>query len=296
MAVFIDRRTLLRALAALPSALPLGTSAQAVAAATPFTRARLARGLVAHAGATAMELYHRHPHDPREEVVQPDDIRLQTRLTLRNHKEVLDWIGVDWRHVVKLTRYQTRMDESPAIDAVIDSYFGGWRPAQTIYQVGGLSSPQARLEIDLWVDPAGRRQAQGLRPVRPRPEFTEPQPFSLAIEIGPDQDLVFCSGITAYPPDVDPWNPGSFSVPGDPAERGRLAAEHLDRILQAARSSWQQIVFNVNWNAPGGGAVDVNARYGTVCTRSRPRRPIAPSPRKGRCPASSRSCSSPGWR
>jgi 2-iminobutanoate/2-iminopropanoate deaminase/2-aminomuconate deaminase len=264
MAVFIDRRTLLRTLGALPAAWPLGALAQARGSAggPAFTRVALSRGIIPHAGATAMELYHRHPHDPREEIVQPTDIRLQTRLTLRNHKEILDWLGLGWRNVVKITRYQTWMDETPAIDAVVASYLGGHRPAQTIYHVNGLSSPQARLEIETWVDPLGARQAKGLRPVLPRPEVTERQAFSLAVEIGPDMDLVFFSGLTAYPPDVDPWNPGSFSVPGDPTERARLATEHLDRLLKAAGSSWQQIVFNVNWNAPAGGGMNVNARYG----------------------------------
>jgi enamine deaminase RidA (YjgF/YER057c/UK114 family) len=181
---------------------------------------------------------------------------------MRNHKEILDWLGLGWRNVAKLTRYQTWMEESPAIDAVLRSYFGDHRPAQTVYQVNGLSSPQARLEIEMWVDPRGMRQMTGLQPVTPRPEVTERQAFSLAIEIGPDMDLVFFSGITAYPPDVDPWNPGSFAVPAGPAERGRLATEHLDRLLKAAGTTWQQIVFNVNWNAPAGGGMNVNAQYG----------------------------------
>ncbi len=281
MAVFIDRRTLLRTFATIPAMLPLRASATAHPStsargavsevegqtrtgtgAAPFTRVPLARGIIPHAGGTAMELYHKHPHDPREEVVQPEDIRLQTRLTLRNHKEILDWLGLGWRNVVKVTRYQTRMEESPAIEAVFRSYFGDWRPPQTIHQVSGLSSPQARLEIEMWVDPRGSRQAKGLRPVVPRPEVADRQAFSLAIEIGPDMDLVFFSGLTAYPPDVDPWTPGSFTVPGDPAERGRVATEHLDRLLKAAGSTWQQIVFNVNWNAPAGGAMNVNAQYG----------------------------------
>jgi 2-iminobutanoate/2-iminopropanoate deaminase/2-aminomuconate deaminase len=281
MAVFIDRRTLLRALGALPAVMPPWASAamhpstdargalsevegqtRTGAGAAPFVRVPLARGIIPHAGGTAMELYHKHPHDPREEVVQPDDIRLQTRLTLRNHKEILDWLGLGWRNVIKVTRYQTRMDESPAIEAVLRSYFGDWRPPQTIHHVTGLSSPQARLEIEMWVDPRGTRQAKGLRPVVPRPEVTDRQAFSLAIEIGPDMDLVFFSAITAYPPDVDPWNPGSVAVPADAAERGRLATEHLDRLLKAAGSTWQQVVFNVNWNAPAGGGMNVNAQYG----------------------------------
>lgn len=288
MAVFIDRRTLLRTVGALPFVMPLRPRAAAhpstvargtlsevegqtrPGAAAAFLRVPLARGIIPHAGATAMELYHKHPHDPREEVVQPEDIRLQTRLTMRNHKEILDWMGLDWRNVVKLTRYQTRMDESPQIEAVLRSYFGDWRPPQTIYQVSGLSSPQARLEIDMWVAPAaairprpsGPTNVPGLQPIVPRPEVDERRVFALGIRISPEMDLVFFSGITAYPPDVDPWNPGSFRAPADPAERGRLATEHLDRLLKAGGMTWEHIVFNVNWNAPAGGGINFNERYG----------------------------------
>jgi 2-iminobutanoate/2-iminopropanoate deaminase/2-aminomuconate deaminase len=177
MAVFIDRRELLRTLgrggvaAAAAGVVPSFTPecAQAAQAAQPqrgnvrmrVVRVPLANGIIPHAGGTSMELYHKHPHDPREEVVQPEDIRLQTRLTMRNHKEILDWVGLGWRNVVKLTRYQTRMDESPQIEAVLRSYFKDWWPAMTIYEVAGLSSPQARLEIDMWVAPAGTRVVVG---------------------------------------------------------------------------------------------------------------------------------------
>ncbi|MGH9253480.1 MAG: RidA family protein [Vicinamibacterales bacterium] len=177
MAVLIDRRDLLRVLGAGGMALAGGT----VATLTPppaeasaqsgavrgangrvmFVRVPLVNGIIPHAGGTAMELYHKHPHDPREEVVQPDDIRLQTRLTIRNHKEILDWVGLGWRNVVKLTRYQTRMEESKQIEEVLRSYFKDWWPAMTIYEVSGLSSPQARLEIDMWVAPAGTRIVVG---------------------------------------------------------------------------------------------------------------------------------------
>ena len=175
MAVLIDRRYLLRVLAgggaaatALTSFAPEWAGEAVHASQAPrgsarmgFVRVPLADGIIPHAGGTSMELYHKHPHDPREEVVQPEDIRLQTRLTIRNHKEILDWVGLGWRNVVKLTRYQTRMDESPQIEAVLRSYFKDWWPAMTVYEVSGLSSPQARLEIDMWVAPNGTRVTVG---------------------------------------------------------------------------------------------------------------------------------------
>src|SRR5215216_1307359 len=140
-----DRRSVLRAIgwggiaAGAGSAitlLPGVTAAAAQGAAAPasaggrvmFVRAPLGNGITPHAGETSMELYHRHPHDPKEEIVQPEDIRLQTRLVMRNHKEILDWVGLGWRNVVKITRYQKRMDETRQIDQVLASYFKDWWP------------------------------------------------------------------------------------------------------------------------------------------------------------------------
>jgi 2-iminobutanoate/2-iminopropanoate deaminase len=121
----------------------------------------LSNGIIPHAGETSMELCHKHPHDPREEIVQPEDIRLQTRLVMRNHKEILDWMGLGWKNVVKLTRYQKRMDESKQIEEVLASYFKEWWPPMTVYEISGLSSPQARVEIDMWVVPNETRVVAG---------------------------------------------------------------------------------------------------------------------------------------
>ena len=126
-----------------------------------FVRAPLASGIIVHAGGTSLDLYHKHPHVPEEETLQPDDIRLQTRLCLLNHKEILDWMGLGWRNVVKLTRYQKRMSESKQIEEVMAGYFKDWWPAMTAVEIGGLSSPQARLEIDMWVVPDASRVQAG---------------------------------------------------------------------------------------------------------------------------------------
>ena len=120
-----------------------------------FSRASLQHGIVPFSGETAMDLYHNHPHVEKEEVVQPEDIRLQTRLTMRNHKEILDWMGLGWKNVVKLTRFQKRLEESKQIEEVLASYFRDSWPPMTVYEIDGLSSPQARLEIEIWVVPDG---------------------------------------------------------------------------------------------------------------------------------------------
>lgn len=280
MSLHLDRRELLKTCAwgsvvvgaggAITSVSPAWAQTAAPRAGTPritFVRAPLQNGIIPHAGETSMELYHRHPHDPREEIVQPEDIRLQTRLVMRNHKEILDWMGLGWGNVVKLTRYQKRMDESKQIEEVLASYFKDWRPPMTVYEINGLSSPQARLEIDMWVLPNAMTQTtpgkiKGIDPIFPRPEVTNRQAYAPGIKISKDMDLVYFSGITAYPPEVDPWNPGTFKMPADPAERSKMATDNLDRLLKAGGMTWQHIIFNVNYTAPGGGGINFRAQYG----------------------------------
>lgn len=99
-------------------------------------------------GATPSPLYHQHPHVP-EEHVQPDDIREQTRRALESIKLVLDAQGLEWRHVVKVTKYLTDMREADAMHEVMRETFGDWRPASTMICVNNLSSPGARIELDM---------------------------------------------------------------------------------------------------------------------------------------------------
>lgn len=99
-------------------------------------------------GATASPLYHHHPHVPAEHV-QPDDIREQTRRCLENIKLVLDARGLTWRSVVKVTKYLTDMREADDMHAVMGEHFGDWRPASTLVCVNNLSSPGARVELDM---------------------------------------------------------------------------------------------------------------------------------------------------
>lgn len=99
-------------------------------------------------GATALPLYHEHPHVP-ERTRLPDDIRAQTHAVMGNIKRVLDDRGLTWRHVVKITEYLTDIRDADEIHAVMGEYFGDWFPASTMVVVSALSAPGARLELDM---------------------------------------------------------------------------------------------------------------------------------------------------
>ena len=224
-----------------------------------FSRASLANGIIPHSGETSMELYHNHPHLEKEEIVQPEDIRLQTRLTMRNHKEILDWLGLDWKNVVKVTRFQKRLDESKQIEEVMADYFRDTWPPMSVYEIDGLSSPQARLEIEMWVVPdsaavsrSGRTPApvKGLCLGPAAARGRRSNGIRAGILVSKDMDLVFMSALTAYPFNVDPWNPGEFKLPTDaggarqdghresrahhPGRRHHVAAPDLPRELHRA--------------------------------------------------------------
>jgi 2-iminobutanoate/2-iminopropanoate deaminase/2-aminomuconate deaminase len=99
-------------------------------------------------GSTTSPLYHRHPHVP-EEHVAPHDIREQTRRVMENIKMVLDARGLTFRNVVKVTKYWTDNRERVEVNEVMSEYFGDWLPASTGLCVSGLSSPGARIELDM---------------------------------------------------------------------------------------------------------------------------------------------------
>lgn len=109
---------------------------------------------------------------------------------------------------------------------------------------------------------AQQSKIQGLEAIFPRPEVADRQAYAPGIKISAGLDLVYFSGITAYPPEVDPWNPGTFNVPAEAADRGKMATDNLDRLLKAAGATWEHIVFNVSYSAPGGGGINFRERMG----------------------------------
>ncbi|WP_349902279.1 RidA family protein [Parafrigoribacterium humi] len=101
-------------------------------------------------GATAIPLYHMHPHID-EECIVPDDIREQTRRILVTFDEILKFNGLAWHNVVKFTQFLTDIREHDAVQEVITEFFAGsnWKPASSSVAINSLSAPGARLEIDV---------------------------------------------------------------------------------------------------------------------------------------------------
>jgi len=101
-------------------------------------------------GVTPSPLYHRHPHVDSEHQ-HPADIGEQTRRAMAAAKEVLDSVGASWTDVVKITKYLTDIRDADGMHAAMKPFFGDWRPASTMVCINQLSSPGARVELDMIV-------------------------------------------------------------------------------------------------------------------------------------------------
>ena len=84
-----------------------------------------------------------------EEHAHPIDIESQTRRAMEGVRMVLDSQKMTWRNVVKVTKYLTDMRDQDGMVAVMSEYFGDWKPASTTICVNQLSTPGARLELDM---------------------------------------------------------------------------------------------------------------------------------------------------
>ena len=99
-------------------------------------------------GATPSPLYHKHPHVLSEHN-HPVSIEAQARLAMENIKSILDHEGLTWTDVIKITRYLTDMRDMDGLIATMAGYFGSWTPASTTICINQLSTPGARVELDM---------------------------------------------------------------------------------------------------------------------------------------------------
>ena len=101
-------------------------------------------------GATSSPLYHNHPHQDHEHI-HPHSIEEQTKNAMNAIKSILDDVGASWRDVIKVTKYLTDFREADAMHKTMHAYFGDWLPASTTVCINQLSSPGARIELDMIV-------------------------------------------------------------------------------------------------------------------------------------------------
>lgn len=101
-------------------------------------------------GVTPSPLYHFHPHVD-DEHVHPNGIGEQTDRAMKAAKEVLDSVGASWGDVVKITKYLTDIRDMDGMSRALSAYFGDWKPASTTICINQLSSPGARIELDMIV-------------------------------------------------------------------------------------------------------------------------------------------------
>ena len=99
-------------------------------------------------GATASTLYHKHPHE-FDEHDHPTDIREQVHLAMANIKEILDHEGLTWTDIVKVNKYMTDMRDFETMTMTLKEYFGDWTPASTALCINQLSTPGARIELEM---------------------------------------------------------------------------------------------------------------------------------------------------
>ncbi|HWM82273.1 MAG TPA: Rid family hydrolase [Pseudolabrys sp.] len=101
-------------------------------------------------GCTPSKLYHHHPHLP-EEHIHPHSIEEQTAAAMDCIKLILDEVGASFRDIVKITKYLTDIRDCDGMAAAMKPYMGDWRPASTMVCINQLSSPGARVELDVVV-------------------------------------------------------------------------------------------------------------------------------------------------
>jgi len=114
----------------------------------PAMRVEAGTTMLFISGATASTLYHKHPHE-FDEHDHPTDIREQVHLAMANIKEILDHEGLTWTDIVKVNKYMTDMRDFEIMTMTLKEYFGDWTPASTALCINQLSTPGARIELEM---------------------------------------------------------------------------------------------------------------------------------------------------
>jgi 2-iminobutanoate/2-iminopropanoate deaminase len=124
----------------------------------PVIRVRPGGDLLFVSGATALPLYHQHPHE-HAELDPPEDVREQARLVMGNLTRCLEAAGAVWADVVRTDTFLTDMEDQDAIGEVMSEYFRGDFPASTWVEVRRLVDPRLKLEMSAIAVVASRSES-----------------------------------------------------------------------------------------------------------------------------------------
>ncbi len=114
---------------------------------TPGIKVKATSDLLFISGATALPLYHPHPHQPEIHDI-PEDPYEQTVLTMENLKQVLDTAGATFQDLVLSTIFVTDMNEQGQIGKAIGEYAQGHFPVGTMVEVSRLVVLGLKVEIN----------------------------------------------------------------------------------------------------------------------------------------------------
>lgn len=118
-----------------------------------------------------------------------------------------------------------------------------WRSCSTTLRVKDTGIPGTNILYQMTAaaprrPPASKGPLPGIEPILFQPGMS----LSPAVRVRSDLDLLYLSGITAYPAEVDPWNPGSFRMPQDEAAEERMLVDNVERTLKSAGVGWANVV------------------------------------------------------
>ena len=114
---------------------------------SPVIRVRTGGDLLFISGATALPLYHQHPHE-HDKLNPSTDVREQTRMVMENLAKVLRAAGASFSDVVRTDVFVTDMEDQDAIDETMGRYFQGNSPASTLIEVSRLVDRRLKLEVN----------------------------------------------------------------------------------------------------------------------------------------------------
>jgi enamine deaminase RidA (YjgF/YER057c/UK114 family) len=195
-------------------------------------------------GSTAIDFYHHHPHIEDEEDV-PYRASGQVDKILGMFDPALASMGVDWGDVVKLYSWATDSRDFAAFDAGIASHLAALDhlPATTTVDIGALSGPPARLELE-FIATRGPKPTPGaaltepspvIEALHPQPERAHLLPYAPVVRVS-DAPLHFLSSL----------GPLAFSesgeIPDDIVVQTRMLMANLDAQLDSLGLTWQNVV------------------------------------------------------